>query len=156
MSSSLILSLPLTHGMTSLLPPVSPPCTTVCSPASELLACAPRTVRPSLSITGRPPARCPTSTLSACNLTPSLHEHPLNHYRTPISCLACHNRTLSIASARCQRARSVGLRSGRQPLPLLLACCNCPSASGDILSYHVALFCAQPCYTPTTHLVTLI
>jgi hypothetical protein len=34
--------------------------------------CAPQTVWPSLSITGRPPVSCFTSTLSACHLTPSL------------------------------------------------------------------------------------
>jgi hypothetical protein len=66
-----------------------------------------------------------------------------------------HNWTLSIASARCQRARNTHHRYGRQPLPLLVTCCDFPSALRDIMSYLVTPLCAQPCYllhdTPRHH-----
>jgi hypothetical protein len=52
--------------------------------------CAPRTVRPSLSITGRPQRAAPPRPCQPA-LDSADPEHPLNSHRTPISCHVHYN-----------------------------------------------------------------
>jgi hypothetical protein len=119
MSSSLILSLPLTHGLTSLLPIVYLPCTTVCSPSKWTVLQPYWTVRHvPRELSGpvypsqvdhqwaTPPRPCQPAIWLHRSWAPT--EPPPNFYQLP--CAPQLNIVDSLR--RCQRTRNTNLRPG--------------------------------------------